>query len=122
MFWADKVASEIISSGKFKPYWVDDMKTPSGKIHVGALRGVVIHDLAYKALKQKGEQATYTYVFDNHDPMDALPIYLSKEKYEKYLGNPLYTIPSPESGFKNYAEYYAQDFIKTFTSFSLVSG
>ena len=27
-------------------------KTPSGRIHVGALRGVIIHDIVYKALKK----------------------------------------------------------------------
>ncbi len=44
MFWADKVASEL--KERKKPLeWVDDMKTPSGRVHVGALFGVVFHDL-----------------------------------------------------------------------------
>lgn len=116
MFWADKVASEIKSSGKYKPYWVDDMKTPSGRVHVGALRGVVVHDLAYKALLDKGEKATYTYVFENHDPMDDIPSYLDKNKYEKYLGMPLFKIPSPVEGFKDYAEYFALEFQKVFNA------
>jgi len=113
MFWADKEAQEIKKRGKSLE-WVDDMKTPSGKIHVGALRGVVIHDLAYKALRKAGVNAKYTYVFENHDPMDSLPIYLPKEKFEKYMGMPLYKIPSPEKGYANYAEYYAKDFQEAF--------
>jgi len=115
MFWADSIAQQL-KKRKLPFEWVDDMKTPSGKIHVGALRGVVIHDLAYKALKDAGVKAKYTYIFDNHDPMDALPIYLPKEKYDKYLGAPLFKVPSPEPGFENYAEYYAKDFIKVFQS------
>ncbi|MCL5435370.1 MAG: lysine--tRNA ligase [Patescibacteria group bacterium] len=114
MFWADEVALEL-KKRKLPLEWVDDMKTPSGKIHVGALRGVVIHDLAYKTLKDAGVNAKYTYIFDNHDPMDSLPIYLPKEKFEKYMGVPLYKIPSPEIGFANYAEFYAKDFISVFT-------
>ena len=114
MFWADKVASEIIDSGKFKPYWVDDMKTPSGRVHVGALRGVVVHDLVQKALKDKGVDAKFTYVFEDHDPMDDIPSYLLKEKFEKYLGMPLFKIPSPEEGFENYARFYAGEFEKVF--------
>lgn len=98
MFWADRVATDL-KKRKLHLEWVDDMKTPSGKIHVGALRGVVIHDLVYKALLSKGVKAKYTYVFDNHDPMDALPVYLPSEKFEKYLGMPLYKIPSPVMGF-----------------------
>lgn len=116
MFWADEVAKKIIESGKYKPYWVDDMKTPSGKVHVGALMGVVIHDLVYKALKDQGVSANYTYVFENHDPMDDIPSYLDRSKYEKYLGMPLFKIPSPEPGFENFAEYYAEDFKKTFNT------
>ncbi len=113
MFWADEVALEL-KKRKLPLEWVDDMKTPSGKIHVGALRGVVIHDLAYKSLKDAGVKAKYTYIFDNHDPMDGLPVYLPKE-YGKYLGMPLFKVPSPNKGFANYAEYYAKDFIDVFT-------
>ena len=114
MFWADSVAEEIIKSGKYMPFWVDDMKTPSGRVHVGALRGVVVHDLVYKTLKDKGQDVIYSYVFEDHDPMDDIPSYLSREKYEKYLGMPLFKIPSPKPGFENYARYYASEFEKTF--------
>lgn len=113
MFWADRVAHQLKDKG---PQWVDDMKTPSGRIHVGALRGVVIHDLVFKSLIETGNKAKYTYVFDNHDPMDALPVYLPKEKYEKYLGVPLYKVPSPEEGFENYAQYYALEFKNVFNA------
>ena len=114
MFWADKVADEIIKSGKYKPYWVDDMKTPSGRIHVGALRGVVIHDLAYKALKEKGVEVEFTYIFEDHDPMDDIPSYLPRNEYEKYLGMPLFKIPSPVKGYENYARYFALEFQEVF--------
>lgn len=113
MFWADKVAQEL-KNRKLPLEWVDDMKTPSGKIHVGALRGVVIHDLVFKALRDVKIKAKYTYVFDNHDPMDDLPVYLDAEKFSQYLGMPLYKVPSPFEGFSNYAEYYAKDFISVF--------
>ncbi len=114
MFWADKIAEEIISSDRYKPYWVDDMKTPSGRVHVGALRGVVVHDLAARALRDKGVDANYTYVFEDHDPMDDIPSYLPREKYEQYLGMPLFKIPAPVEGFENYARYYASEFQEVF--------
>lgn len=113
MFWADEVALEL-KKRKLSLEWVDDMKTPSGRVHVGALRGVVVHDLVYKALKDVGVKAKYTYVFEDHDPMDDIPSYLPREKYEKYLGMPLFKIPSPEPGFENYARFYASEFEKTF--------
>lgn len=114
MFWADRIAKEIISSGNYKPYWVDDMKTPSGRIHVGSLRGVLIHELTWRALRDAGKKSAFTYVFDDHDPMDALPHYLDKNKWEKYLGQPLFSVPSPERGADNYAQFYAQEFTGVF--------
>src|SRR5579871_1301227 len=115
MFWADSIANEL-KKRKLPLEWVDDMKTPSGRIHVGALRGVVVHDLVYKALQQAGVNAKYTYVFENHDPMDDIPSYLPQEKYEQYLGLPLFKVPSPEEGYKDYAEFYALEFKKVFNA------
>lgn len=112
MFWADKVAGEL-KKRNLPIEWVDDMKTPSGRIHVGALRGVVIHDLVYKALVRAGVKAKYTYVFEDHDPMDSLPVYLPKE-FKQYLGMPLFKIPSPVEGYKNYAEYFSLEFQEVF--------
>lgn len=113
MFWADRVAEEL-KKRKLSLEWVDDMKTPSGKIHVGSLRGVVVHDLVFKALQGLKVKSKYTYIFDNHDPMDGLPVYLDQEKYSKFMGFPLYKVPSPVERFANYAEYYAKDFINVF--------
>lgn len=111
MFWADKIAQELVKTGK--PQLVDDAKTPSGRVHVGALRGVIIHDLIYKALLAAGASARYTFVIDDLDPMDSLPGYLPAEKFEKYMGVPLKNIPAPQ-GSGSYAEYYAKEFIAVF--------
>lgn len=112
MFWADQIAAEIKQRGKSLE-WVDDMKTPSGRIHVGSLRGVVIHDLVAKCLAEKGVKTKSTYIFNDHDPMDGLPIYLPKE-FEEYLGLPLFKVPSPEKGYTSFAEYFGKEFEKVF--------
>ena len=115
MIWVDREVKKI-KERNLSFEWVDDMKTPSGKIHVGALRGVVIHDLVYKVLLENKINAKYTYVFDDHDPMDAIPSYLNYSKWEKYAGKQLYQIPSPDKKAKNYAEFYAKEFIEVFNS------
>lgn len=113
MFWADRVGSEIKKSSKNKSQLVNDAKTPSGKVHSGALRGVLIHDFVHKSLRDIGVKSHYTFGIDDFDPMDSLPNYLPKEKYEEHMGKPLKDIPSPE-GKGSYSEYYANDFIKVF--------
>lgn len=115
MFWADRVAKEIINSGKYKPYLVDDMKTPSGQIHVGALRGVLVHDFIYKALKHRGVDAKFTYVFEDHDPLDEISHNLNRDEWSKYLGQPLFTVPSPDGNSnKNFAQYFSYEFKEAF--------
>lgn len=119
MIWVDREVKKIKerkvhAEGSSRGEWVDDMKTPSGRIHVGALRGVVIHDLVHRALLENGVKSTYTYVFDDHDPMDAIPSYLDFQKWEQYAGMQLCNIPSPEKGYKSFAEYYAKEFIHVF--------
>lgn len=115
MIWVDREV-EKIKQRNLSLEWVDDMKTPSGRIHVGSLRGVVIHDLVYKVLLEEGANAKYTYVFDDHDPMDAIPSYLEFDKWEKYAGMQLYKIPSPEKDYKSFAQFYAKEFINVFES------
>src|SRR3972149_8941187 len=120
MYWADKIAKQIIESGKYKsnlslrgkPYWVDDMKTPSGFAHIGSLRGPIIHSLIYRSLKALGVKVEFTFVINDFDVMDGISEEL-KEKFSKYLGFPLRTIPSPEKGFDSYAKYFANDLVES---------
>ncbi len=115
MIWVDREAKKI-KDRQLPLEWVDDMKTPSGRIHVGSLRGVIVHDLIYKALKQIGVNTKFSYVFNDMDPMDGMPTYLDKKKWDKYMGFPLYKIPSPESGYESFAKYFATEFIEVFNS------
>lgn len=114
MIWVDREAKKIKETKGNTHQHVDDMKTPSGRVHVGALRGVLIHDIVHKALVDQGVSSEYTYVFNDLDQMDAIPSYLDKEIWEKYSGMPLCNIPSPVEGYENFAQYYAQEFVKAF--------
>lgn len=120
MHWADRVAKEIIASGKYKsslpdggkPYWVDDMKTPSGYAHIGSMLGPVIHSAVFRALKDAGEEATLTYVFNDFDPADEFPEVL-KETLAGHQGEALKMVPSPDPDFKNLADFLADDLKKS---------
>ncbi len=112
MHWADKIAREIIASGKYKPYWVDDMKTPSGFAHIGSMLGPVIHSAVYRALKDAGGEAILTYVFNDFDPADEFPDIL-KKSLEGHQGEPLKMIPPPDSTFENLADFLADDLKKS---------
>ncbi len=124
MIWVDREVKKIMGlprvkrgvypEGSLRGEWVDDMKTPSGRIHVGSLRGVIVHDLIYKVLKENKVKTKFSYVFNDMDPMDAIPSYLNQKKYSKYAGFPLFKIPSPHEGYENFAKYFALEFAETF--------
>lgn len=135
--WIDQLVTELLAwqqKHNISKLHVDDMKTPSGRVHTGSLEGVVYHDFFAKALTGKiGQSVTSTYVFNDMDPMDGLPSYLDPAEYEQHMGKPLFMIPAPplnEGGidmslatteeiadFKsaaNFGEFYAKDFIHAF--------
>ena len=58
MLWFDQIAEKLDPS---RPIIVNDSKTPSGRVHVGAVRGVIIHDVVYRALKSRGFNVSYRY-------------------------------------------------------------
>lgn len=113
MIWVDRLVKEL-KKRELPLEWVDDMKTPSGRAHAGSLRTIILHDMVYKALVDANANAKFTYFFDDHDPMDGLPSYLDPAEWTKYMGLPLHKVPSPEPGFKNFAECYASDFMSAF--------
>lgn len=115
MHWADRIAQEIekqysakIKAGK--PLIIRDEKTPSGRVHVGSMRGVAIHGLISEALTERGAKNEFLFEFNDTDPMDGLPVYLDQAKFAAYMGVPLMRIPSPDGKAKNYAEYFAREF------------
>ena len=113
MFWADRIAKEIqdtVTPRNGTGFLIRDEKTLSGRVHVGSMRGVAIHGLVSEALSELGSENEYRYELNDFDPFDRIPPYLDKDVFTEHLGKPLYTVPSPEPGFANYAEYFGAEF------------
>lgn len=109
MFWTEDVAAKC--SG---PQIINDSKTPSGRVHVGAMRGVLIHDAIFRTLREKGIEARYLFGVDDYDPLDEIPAGKG-EHFEKYLGQPLCNVPPPDdSSATDMAEHYISEFFDIF--------
>ncbi len=111
MYWADKLIQNL---DKNKTHRVDDGSTPSGHYHVGSLRAVLTHGLAYEAMNHANFKVDFTYFFNDMDPMDGLPVYLDKKIYEEHMGKPLYKIPAPDGKSASFAKQYASEYIDSF--------
>ncbi|CAN5729861.1 lysine--tRNA ligase [soil metagenome] len=116
MFWADRIAKEIreqradtIQSGK--KLLIRDEKTLSGRVHIGSMRGVAIHGLVGEVLSEFGIDNEYRYELNDFDDFDSVPPDVDETVFKEHLGKPLFAVPSPVPGFKNFAEYYGDEFV-----------
>ncbi len=100
MFWAD----ELLKNRNTKEL-INDSWTPSGIVHMGSLKGPVIHDVLYRILKEKNADVKYIYGFDDADPIDGLSPDLT-ESHSKYLGVPISVAPPPD-GNGSFSDYFS---------------
>jgi lysyl-tRNA synthetase class 1 len=111
MDWLNTLASGLTASS---PQLVNDSKTPSGRAHVGALRGVLIHDAAFRFLSARGLPVRYTFGVDDYDPLDELPSG-QQDFFRPYLGRPLCNVPPPPgSSAPDLAEHFIGEFFGVF--------
>ena len=109
MFWADELAA-----GAIGPQVINDSKTPSGTIHVGALRGVVMHDVIARTVRDHGQPVQFLYGIDDLDPMDSATL-ATREGVSEYMGRPLAEVPAPRgSAQPTWARHFVETFLDTF--------
>ena len=107
--WYDKLVNEAKS-----PQVINDSKTPSGRVHVGSLRGVLIHDAIFRAMLAKGVEVKFLYGIDDFDPLDGLPADATEE-LKQCMGMPLCNVPAPPgSSATDMADHYIQEFLGIF--------
>jgi lysyl-tRNA synthetase class 1 len=110
MFWADEILKKLPPGAQV----VNDSKTPSGRVHIGALRGVIIHYVISKLLQEAHQEVVFWYGEDDMDPLDSLPPDVPSE-FSSYLGCSLCDIPAPRGEENiNYADYYMKEFQEVF--------
>jgi len=111
MYWADKLIKNL---DKNKKHIVDDMKTPSGHAHSGSLRAIATHGLMYEAMRDSNFDVKFTYIINDFDPMDGMPVYLDKNIYQEHMGKPVCNIPAPDGKSESFAMQYANEYISAF--------
>jgi lysyl-tRNA synthetase class 1 len=111
--WVDVIVEDIVRTRPGDRHVVNDAKSPSGPIHVGSLRGVVLHDCVTRGLHEQGRGVRFLYGFDDYDPMDAVPAGAPPE-FGRYLGSPLSEIPAPGGEGDSFARHIGNVFVSVF--------
>ena len=110
MHWSKVIAEEIVDSRRETKHVVATGITPSGAIHVGNLREIIIGDAVYTALRDMDVDAKLIYVADTFDPLRRRYPFLP-EDYETQVGKTLSEIPDPEGCHLSYADHFLQPFL-----------
>ncbi|MHA1602279.1 MAG: lysine--tRNA ligase, partial [Promethearchaeota archaeon] len=90
-------------------------KTPSGQIHMGILRELLICDALRKKFEEKHKQVKFRLFLDDLDGAKRFPAYIPKDHAKKYLGFPFALQPDPfGKSDLSYAEVMGNDLISSF--------
>ena len=124
MYWADKLAEEIIRRNPDKEEYVCAAGiSPSGSIHIGNFRDIATSYFVVKALRKKGKKAKLLFSWDNFDRFRKVPVNVAavvgNRAYDRYVGMPYVDIPDPFGQEKNYAEYFQKEFLNSFRAFGI---
>jgi len=79
--------------------------SPSGIVHAGNFREIITSDFVAKSLKNRGEDVTFIYSWDDYDRFRKVPANVPDE-WEQYLGLPLSKVPDPEGCHESYARHF----------------
>ncbi len=125
MFWAEKIADQIIERRPNKDEYVCAAGiSPSGSIHIGNFRDIATSLMVVKALRKKGKKAKLLFSWDEYDRMRKVPVNVQavdpNGEFEKYIGCPYVDVPNPFGGeCKTYAEYFEKEFEEAVEPFKL---
>ena len=103
--WAKRVA-EGLGPG---PHVAVTGISPSGNIHVGNLREVLVAEAVVDALRARGEEVRFVFHADTVDPLRKIAPGIPAS-FKQYIGHSLSRVPDPEGCHENYAEHFLGPF------------
>lgn len=111
--WASVVADHIVTAHPdVKLYTTAAGISPSGVVHFGNFRDVVVAHLVREALQHKGKEARLIFSWDNFDRFRKVPGGVP-ESFVEHIGKPLSKIPDPHGAcHASYAEHFQEPFVE----------
>ncbi len=103
--WAERVAASLGPG----PHVVVTGISPSGNIHVGNLREVLVAEAVTNALKASGEEVRFVFHADTIDPLRKIAPGVP-ESFKEYIGHSLSRVPDPEGCHASYADHFLAPF------------
>lgn len=108
--WVARLADEVIAEGDRrapgKPVVVASGLSPSGPIHLGNLREVMMPHLIADEIRRRGIECDHILSWDDFDRLRKVPVGVD-QAWAEHIGKPLTSVPAPPgSGYPNWAEHF----------------
>ncbi|MFX1356715.1 MAG: lysine--tRNA ligase [Promethearchaeota archaeon] len=118
--WLEDTVEKILNRNP-KIITLSTGKTPSGHIHIGILREVIICDALYRIFEDKGKEVYFYLFMDDFDAAKRFPPYIEKKFQDQHIGKPFALIPCPfkECNCESYAKHFGNELISTFKDFGI---
>jgi len=118
--WLEEIVDKI-SERDIKKITLSTGKTPSGHIHIGILREILICDALRRIFEEKGCTVNSFLFMDDLDAAKRFPEYIDKSFQRKHLGKPFAYIPCPfkDCGCESYAYHFGNELISIFKDFGI---
>ncbi|MFX0058723.1 MAG: lysine--tRNA ligase [Candidatus Heimdallarchaeota archaeon] len=118
--WLEETIEKIVNRNP-KIITLATGKTPSGHIHIGILREIIICDALKRILENKGKSVRFYLFLDDFDAAKRFPPYIDGDFQSRHLGKPFALVPCPFEGCncESYAKHFGNELILTFKDFGI---
>ncbi|MEM2142703.1 MAG: lysine--tRNA ligase [Candidatus Thorarchaeota archaeon] len=127
--------SEADQTGEISTHWIEDVvqrvldrnvdryvissgKSPSGSIHIGIMRELIICDVIRRRLRALGKQAVTLFVVDDLDPLRSLPPDVPL-RLDEWAGIPYCDVPDPFGCCESFGRHWTNELVATFPDFGI---
>ncbi|HDR8064190.1 lysine--tRNA ligase [Bacillus thuringiensis] len=111
--WAETIALELISENSKNPIILQTGVGPSGTVHIGKLRDVLMTFFVKSWVEKYNKQAKIVFSWDDFDTLKKIPKSLSvveKEILKEEIGKPYSLVRDTRTCHKSYAEHFEEIF------------
>jgi len=118
--WLEDTVEKIMSRNPIE-ITLSTGKTPSGHIHVGILREIIICDALSRIFEKKGKKVNFYLFLDDFDAAKRFPDYIDIKFQREHIGKPFALIPCPfkDCRCESYARHFGNELISTFKGFGI---
>ncbi|MFD5320273.1 lysine--tRNA ligase [Streptomyces sp. NPDC127098] len=110
--WVSRLADDVIAEAERrapgKPVVCASGISPSGPIHLGNLREIMVPHLVADEIKRRGVECVHLLSFDDYDRFRRVPGGIGvPESWSEHIGKPLTSVPPPPgSPYASWAEHF----------------